>query len=223
MLEGSILGTNDRRRLQELLDQHARRNQSTAGRPEVPDEQGFAPDLYVCKTPETGVPGLAVDFGTGTGTADDVVTPGRRECDVYRVFKDDDGNPYLSLIQENPTKKILVHNLSAEASEGGRWVIVAKDKLGTWWIIATPGLRSALKGVLNEQLEKGGKATMSIWDWDQVYTGTGTSDDEELDTGEDVEVHDWLLRDDNSFVAAGTRVVVNFIGGRWYVISASCP
>ncbi len=71
----------------------------------------------------------------------------------------------------------------------------------------------ALIGKLDEALEAGGSATMSIW------TGEPGS---ESDSGEDEEVYDWLEKAGGSGISSGKKVIAISINGYSYVLGAEC-
>lgn len=56
--------------------------------------------------------------------------------------------------------------------------------------------------------------TVSVWAWN----GTAFAD-----TGEDIEVYDWLMKTGATAIALGKKVVCANIGGAWIVIEAECP
>lgn len=76
----------------------------------------------------------------------------------------------------------------------------------------TPIQATVIRGKLDNQLNKDGSATLSVW-W---FNGTS-----EVDSGHNVTVHDWLLKTGQS-IASGKKVVASFCGGRYYVTSTEC-
>lgn len=81
------------------------------------------------------------------------------------------------------------------------------------WEIVTP-IQMAWRGKLDETLEQGGSATVSIWQ----YT------DSDADSTVNVTAHDWFL-DTGEELAAGTKVKVEWFpddAGRLYVTGAAC-
>ena len=69
------------------------------------------------------------------------------------------------------------------------------------------------KGKLDEALEQGSSAMVSLW-W---HNGTSLAD-----TGTNVEAYDWFLLDGES-IEAETKVEVEFhADGKWWVIAAGC-
>lgn len=75
-----------------------------------------------------------------------------------------------------------------------------------------PFPRLLLKGKLDDELVFEGSATVSLWHHD------GSA---EVDSGDNITAYDWLLASGQS-IAAGEKVVLAFISGRWYVIATEC-
>lgn len=88
-----------------------------------------SPEVYIAKTPASGI--LALDSSVGTGTDPDT-TPSiySAECDIYRV----------SQVQGTSTFELSrivglnrdVYNLSSTDVPGDAWVPIIRDKFGTW-------------------------------------------------------------------------------------------
>lgn len=69
-------------------------------------------------------------------------------------------------------------------------------------------------GILDEDLNQGSVATVSIWDGEPGA---------EADTGRDVEAWDWMLVGSGDVIETGTHVVVRrFPNGAFYVVAAGC-
>lgn len=216
MADYFFLSGDDRNTLRDMVADWRRRVRNTTGRPAPEDEGYLTPEVYLARTPAAGIPAMDAN-ATGTGLDDE---PGAAECDIYRVT--DEGGAVG--VARSSARQRKVYNLSESAIEGDRWLIVARTKDGKWLPLDPAGFgasRSNLKGKLNDVLYAGGKTTMSVWAWDGVYTGTGTDDSEESDTGEDVEVHDWMLSP-GGLIPAGKKVIAVWVGGRYYVVGAQC-
>lgn len=108
---------------------------------------------------------------------------------------------------------------------GGTWALVPRrpgftilgaplGQGGTARVLVRQQEITTLLGYLDEALWPGSSATVSIW--------AGAAGSEE-DSGQDVAAGDWLLREADEPLAAGTRVVVQWIHGAWYVTEAQCP
>lgn len=73
--------------------------------------------------------------------------------------------------------------------------------------------RGEWKGVLDEDLDYEGTATVSLWHHDG---------EELVDTGVDVEAHDWFLKS-GEVASSGLRVIVKkHQDGKWWVTAAQC-
>src|SRR5690242_14079951 len=84
----------------------------------------FGPEIYVAKVPEAGIPGMTVAQGTGSPSSAGDPVVSCVECDVYKYV---DGN----LLQGG--FKYNVCNCNAAAVAGNTWLVIARDKFGTWW------------------------------------------------------------------------------------------
>jgi len=125
--------------------------------PRMPDQP--TPEVYIALTPESGIPGLILytteprpeDSGSGTitGTGSAVGQgniPGTAFCEIYRiVFNADEdvgtqfgtqfGTGSVSIVPElEPVGmgQVLVYNLADTAYGGGEWLLVVRDKFGSW-------------------------------------------------------------------------------------------
>lgn len=88
------------------------------------EEIGQAPEIYVARTPTTGIPAMTEAAGT---SIDD--QPGYADCTIYRTIP----------VSDVPTLKALgierrIHNLGAEIG-GEVWIFVMRDKFGVWWVM----------------------------------------------------------------------------------------
>jgi hypothetical protein len=143
--EAFFLKDSDRKVLMSLIDEAKRRPRNTTGRPRdsrIDDEEMPAPEVYVALTPPDGIPALQGDSGsqtgtgTGTGQPGPGDIPGHADCAIYRKL-DLDGDPVLEPM--GITRD--VYNVATVAVSGNTWVLIERDKLGTWWAnTALPGL-----------------------------------------------------------------------------------
>lgn len=102
-------------------------------------EEWLAPEVYVARTPAGGIPalvGVRITATTGTSEAaekdagqDDI--PGVAECAIYKKVTSEDGRPRME--DMGITKE--VYNLF-DRIPGNDWAVIARDKDGTWWVIA---------------------------------------------------------------------------------------
>lgn len=91
-------------------------------------EIGQSPDVYVALTPTEGIP--AVTDATGTGIYD---VANSAECNVYRLVRDTNGQQLRQI--DGLTR--IIHSLSADDVPGDMYVLVERDKFGSWWISGT--------------------------------------------------------------------------------------
>jgi hypothetical protein len=91
----------------------------------VDHEEFPSPEVYVARTPYEGIPGFDsyTDVGTGTGAF-----PHTAECEIYKV---DFSNDHMEAA--GFTK--VITNLSPTSIAGDKWIIVLRDKFGTWYAI----------------------------------------------------------------------------------------
>jgi hypothetical protein len=141
MAKGYFLTEADRKALAELVLSQRGRVRSTTGRPNVPEEESFAPETYIAKTPPEGIPAATEPVGTGSGE----LLPGSAACNIYKVVYDE-GTPTLQSIGIERT----VLNLSVTSVETGTgeetgdiagdiWIPVARDKFGDWLALGVGG------------------------------------------------------------------------------------
>lgn len=131
MSDGYILSDEAVVKINELISTHKLRYKVNGQRNDDSD-YGNSSDIYIALTPDAGIPALdkGTDLGTGSGTSggvnDDI--PGFAECDIYKLLYNT-GTPYLEPI---PFKTETIHNISTTAIPGKTWIVVVKDKFGTW-------------------------------------------------------------------------------------------
>ncbi len=90
-------------------------------------EIGQSPEVYVARTPAGGIAAITEAPGTGTGDFDHA---GYAECNVYKVVSDG----VLRELRQVDGLTRIVHNLSNDAVPGNSYVVIEKDKFGTWWV-----------------------------------------------------------------------------------------
>lgn len=131
--EAYLLTDADRRVLERLLYEHNRFRKNPDQRPlanQEEHEEMSSPEVYAAKTPTGGIPPLTVFASTGEGDQ-----PGSAECTILRLLPDVTNPDEMELVGVF-TKE--VYNLSTEAVEGEAWVLIARDKYGTWFVSGTP-------------------------------------------------------------------------------------
>lgn len=102
--------------LREVVARERNRTQNTPGRPNLQERPPQAPEVYVVKTPATGILGVSGLFAD---------VPQWAECDVYRLT---DG----ALISIDKT--LNVYNLCTTRVPAGSFGLASRDKFGTWYL-----------------------------------------------------------------------------------------
>lgn len=132
------LSEKDKEALRRVLLDSKGRPQNPPGRytPGTLDHEEFpTPDVYVARAPLSGIPASTLGgtgTGTGTGTQPDSDDLGYAECTIYRILGDDVDDPQLVPLV-GVTRR--VHNLSSSLIPAESWLIVARDKFGSWWVV----------------------------------------------------------------------------------------
>lgn len=84
------------------------------------------PEIYLARTPDTGIPALTE--ATGVSNQD---TPGSATCYIYKISTNGQtGESTISAVDQVRRK---VFNVSHEDIGGNRWIVVVKDKFGAWF------------------------------------------------------------------------------------------
>ena len=130
MAEMFALTRDDWKLLQGLLDRERSGYNNPRLRSPYPTDQIQPPQVLEFRTPDTGIPGLAEE--TGTGIED---TPGSAECNAYRLI----GIGSSAYLVPLPNRSERVYNLSHERIGGNRWIRASQDMFGRW-IADTSGL-----------------------------------------------------------------------------------
>lgn len=135
----------DKALLNRLLKEAKQRPTGTPGRAgddALDHSEILLPEVYVAKAPAGGIPAITdgSGTGTGTGTGGTASLPGSADCLVYRVLRRSSGVRYLA-----PVKGLYrtVCNLLGAAVGGYEWVLVVRDKWGTWFLTEAPAEQSA--------------------------------------------------------------------------------
>ncbi len=90
------------------------------------------------------------------------------------------------------------------------------------WTLVVQGIRVAVVGSqsgmvvgkLDGSLSQGGTATVSVWEWN----GSAFAD-----RGDNITVHDWLMKVGATAIASGKKVTCVMMNGIWVVWEAECP
>lgn len=144
-----VLTDDDMDVLRRLVRRERDRRVGSSGRHTPEAEIGTAPETYIARTPLGGIPALTeptdtdlgtgsdADIGTGTGTARVEVLPGYADCDIYQILVD----PYDNIPEIQPCGfTITVFNLTSVALASHSWILITRDKFGSWIVTNTLGL-----------------------------------------------------------------------------------
>lgn len=151
----------------EVLKQMAawwRRRGNPRGGNYVPDEEASqAPEVYVAYVPTAGIAALSAgDYTTGTGTgtrlADDV--PPSTVCDIYQVVRGDTVS-LAPIARSEP-----IYNVYNTAVAGDQWVLVVREKFGSWQVIPPPsgGEEDCVSAVIDQT------GAVGTWDGSDVIS-----------------------------------------------------
>lgn len=139
MADEVVLGLteSDRNVLLNLIEENRQRYRSGRTKHDPPDV-GNAPDVYIARTPDGGIPALNVEIPapsiiTGTGT-DIYDEPGSATCTIYAMRSPVYGTGPDELRSAGFTR--TVYNLSTSAIPANTWVTVWRDKFGRWFAMA---------------------------------------------------------------------------------------
>ncbi len=114
----------------------------------------------------------------------------------------------LGRLGQTPSVAATSEGHPADLDEEVEILYDENDKVINWMLVGA-GERK-LFGKLDDELTKGGTATMSIWTESPL-----------ADSGDNEEVTDWLLGTGET-IAVGKKVVATRYYGVWYVTSAEC-
>jgi len=114
-----------------------------------------------------------------------------------------------TLIERSASPQAWVFSLSGAYIAEGELIWVFEFD-GQWWTWQNGGLLGKIAS--GETLVAGGSAFVDIW------TGTAGS---ETASGLSVSANDWMLTSGQT-IAAGKKVILDFINGAFYVIAAEC-
>jgi hypothetical protein len=122
MPDAKVLSEADQKLLQTWLDWSRRqpRGDPAGLGPDV--DLSAAPEVYIARTPTGGIPALVA----GSGGALD--KPGVASCAVWRILGTST-RPELKAVEG---LKRTVHNLTTAVIPADQWVLVAREKFGSW-------------------------------------------------------------------------------------------
>ena len=161
---------------------------------EEPPDTFLPPEVYFAKAQSAdGIP------AKGEGDNE----PGSGLCDIYKL----DNSIPPALVAISSFEK-TVYNYG-ETPIGQDWITIARTKFGKWIPSFTSDAQTVF-GKMDEAIATGETKTMSVWG------GTTLSD-----TGENLEVTDWLLGAAES-ISSGKKVICIRYHDSWYIIAAEC-
>ncbi len=137
--------------LKRMLDREMKRPVQTRGRARIPFDVPVSPDIYIAKAVgDTGTGGIA---GISSGDT----TPDSGTCEIYRVIV----NAGIPTLEPISSLDKTVYNISPTNIPENGWVLVARDKFGSW--------------VTTSAFSSGEIATIADGDYgDIVVSGGGT-------------------------------------------------
>ncbi len=198
MADQFVLTEESAKILQRLLDDYGRGRKNRPGLTFDSDDYN-TPDVYVARTPGTGIPALRMDLDTGTGTrpigtasAFQGNTPGSAECNIYRVLYT---STTPNLMPVGITRAVL--NLSTTAVAANSWVIVIRDKFGQWYVL---------------QMGSGGEAGATI----TVRSRDSSSGSSVYTTFTSINTMDfWLTTGVKATLAAAGRILIEMVAANY--------
>lgn len=116
---------SDRDVLRGLIDREKKRIQNTTNRPALPPSEATTPEVYLALTPTGGI----------LATTDDA-DPQYADCTIFRVLNQ---NTSLSQIVQAFDATVRVFNPFDVAVAEDSYVLVTRDKFGTWVVTAGGG------------------------------------------------------------------------------------
>lgn len=156
------LSQEDAEALRKLI-RDARQNPRPPARYRETQELGQSPDIYIARTPVGGIAASTEEPGTGTGSGSGTSGQGMlsyADCDVYRKVE---LYGYSELVPTGIVRRVF--NISTTAVPGDEWIIIERDKFGTW--VAIRPMSSGSSDV------SWSTTTSGILDFNSTQYGTG--------------------------------------------------
>lgn len=120
--KGFLLNEEQARVFRGLMDLERRQVLTTQNRAEVPPKEDYlAPDVYIAKTPEDGIPAL-------NSSVDPPVIE-YIDCEIWRVADNGEEPHTLEVLTDF---KLRVYNLYAFAIPGNAFIRIEREKFGVW-------------------------------------------------------------------------------------------
>lgn len=138
--KGYLISDELRVVLGEVIGDHLNRQRGRNRPPGAQLEHDLrtAPEVYVARAPAGGIPTLYELYITGTGSGTGThYLPGFTECDIYQFEEGDYGMELVPVEDESQQ----VFNITACKVEEDTWIVVERDKFGTWLAVDTCGSR----------------------------------------------------------------------------------
>ena len=137
------LTEKDREQVQDLVDGFERKWGNVPGHSVPVLDDPMAPEVYIARTPAGGIPALTEGVGTGTGTGSgcDYDEPGYATCPIYRILPPTGTGSHDCDHHIEPVNGLTrtVFNLSSSSVAGNSWVLVVRDKWGSWFVPPSGG------------------------------------------------------------------------------------
>lgn len=145
-----LLTEEDKALVEEVIADYLVRNPGR-NRPDHRAPAGESSSTLLVRTPEGGVPSLNTADTTGTAYQDaEDDTPGAAYCQVYRVVKSNPETTGTSgpdvpvlFVARVPGRFELVVNMSTVTLGAGQWLLIHRDRYGTWFAGSVLGIEFA--------------------------------------------------------------------------------
>ncbi len=129
-----LLKADDLAILREVIDDYRKRRYSTPGRARIEPDEHQAPEVYIARTPASGIDALRGH--SGTDITDD--EPGSALCNIYRIVPTaapagTDTNAEIRAVESFEKR---IYNLSSTAVAADSWIPVMRDKYGYWLAVS---------------------------------------------------------------------------------------
>ena len=171
--KGYYLSEQDAITLKRALEQFRQWRRNTTGRPGDTDldlENQMSAETYIAKTPYGGIPALTEQPGSPSSEEDIPDQPGYAECTIYKIIQDE-SEPELEEILGGADK--LVYNISVCAVAGNEWVLITRDKFGSWMVVDPCHTRTTTTSSTSTTTTTGSQCG-GYCIWECTYYGNGT-------------------------------------------------
>jgi hypothetical protein len=129
-----VLSEDDLAALKALVQEHRERFRSVnvrqrTNRPFADEQEILPPECYLALTPAAGIPGISKEPGTGTLSSEAISSA---LCQIFQVLDNK-----ITVVYNIGT--LQVYNYSQTIVPGGQWILVNRDKFGTWMAVTSGG------------------------------------------------------------------------------------